>query len=287
MAETTHDASLTDDGFHEIQLSGKQLVFLFMMATVVLVATFLLGVQVGRSVRGEHGLDVATAEALSAAVAPPSASTPSQPAASASAGPPSAEPPSPAQEPDDELSYAKRLQGDNAPAEKLKTPSASNDSPGKNEKNEKHDSAPPKATGAPAKAASAPAKTPSAPAKAATASPTPAVAPPTPATASAAPSAAPPKPWAQPAQSPSTPAASGRPGAWVVQLQALKNRGEATDIAGRLAAKGFPAFVLDPVPGEPVYYRVQVGGYADRPQADQVARQLEKDEHYKPYVHRR
>jgi cell division septation protein DedD len=73
----------------------------------------------------------------------------------------------------------------------------------------------------------------------------------------------------------------------VVQLQALKNRAEAADLAGRLAAKGFPAFVLDPVPGEPVYYRVQVGGYADRPQADQVARQLEKDEHYKPYVRRR
>ena len=32
--ELTHDA--TEDGFHEIQLSGKQLVFLFMAATVVL-----------------------------------------------------------------------------------------------------------------------------------------------------------------------------------------------------------------------------------------------------------
>jgi cell division septation protein DedD len=72
-----------------------------------------------------------------------------------------------------------------------------------------------------------------------------------------------------------------------VQLQALKNRAEAADIAGRLVAKGFPAFVLDPVPGDPVYYRVQVGGYADRPQADQVARQLEKNEHFKPYVRRR
>ena len=31
-----------DDGFHEIQLNGKQLVFLFMAATVVSVVIFLL-----------------------------------------------------------------------------------------------------------------------------------------------------------------------------------------------------------------------------------------------------
>jgi len=273
VADTTHDVSLTDDGFHEIQLGGKQLVFLFMMATVVLVATFLLGVQVGRSVRGDRALEAATTEALSAAPAPPAASPRSQPAASS--GPPSAEPPSPAQEPDDELSYAKRLQGDNPPAEKLKTPSASDESSTKTES-------------APSKATSAPAKAPAAAPKPAAAAPKPAATPPNPATSETRPAAAPPNPAnAQPTQSPSAPAASGQPGAWVVQLQALKNRAEAADIVGRLAAKGFPAFVLDPVPGDPVYYRVQVGGYADRPQADQVARQLEKDEHYKPYVRRR
>ena len=37
-----------DDGFHEIQLNGKQLVFLFMAATVVSVVIFLFGVLVGR-----------------------------------------------------------------------------------------------------------------------------------------------------------------------------------------------------------------------------------------------
>ena len=36
-----------DDGFHEIQLNGKQLVFLFMAATVVSVVIFLCGVLVG------------------------------------------------------------------------------------------------------------------------------------------------------------------------------------------------------------------------------------------------
>ena len=46
MASTT-----TDDGFHEIQLNGKQLVFLFMAVTVVSVVIFLCGVLVGRGVR--------------------------------------------------------------------------------------------------------------------------------------------------------------------------------------------------------------------------------------------
>jgi len=43
-----HD--IHDDGFHEIQLSGKQLVFLFMATTVVFMVIFLCGVLVGRGV---------------------------------------------------------------------------------------------------------------------------------------------------------------------------------------------------------------------------------------------
>ncbi|MSO83389.1 MAG: hypothetical protein EXQ53_08860, partial [Acidobacteria bacterium] len=41
---------MSDEGFHEIQLNGKQLVFLFMSATVVAVVIFLCGVMVGRGV---------------------------------------------------------------------------------------------------------------------------------------------------------------------------------------------------------------------------------------------
>src|SRR5918994_6577518 len=41
---------MSDEGFHEIQLNGKQLVFLFMAATVVSVVIFLCGVMVGRGV---------------------------------------------------------------------------------------------------------------------------------------------------------------------------------------------------------------------------------------------
>jgi cell division septation protein DedD len=44
-----------DDGFHEIQLSGKQLVFLFMATTVVSIVIFLCGVLVGRGVQYARG----------------------------------------------------------------------------------------------------------------------------------------------------------------------------------------------------------------------------------------
>ena len=46
---------MSDQGFHEIQLSGKQLVFLFMSAVVLAVVVFLLGVAVGRGVRDAAG----------------------------------------------------------------------------------------------------------------------------------------------------------------------------------------------------------------------------------------
>ena len=48
-----HD--IHDDGFHEIQLSGKQLVFLFMATTVVSIVIFLCGVLVGRGVQNARG----------------------------------------------------------------------------------------------------------------------------------------------------------------------------------------------------------------------------------------
>jgi cell division septation protein DedD len=110
----------TQDGFHEIQLSGKQLVFLFMATTTVAVLIFLCGVQVGRNVKTDRTADVTDAVAS----ATPPASAAAAPASPASSGPPAAEPPAPAPEPEDELSYAKRLQSDAAPPEKLKSEGA-------------------------------------------------------------------------------------------------------------------------------------------------------------------
>jgi hypothetical protein len=49
---------MSDEGLHEIQLNGKQLVFLFMTATVVAVVIFLCGVMVGRGVPAQRGTPV-------------------------------------------------------------------------------------------------------------------------------------------------------------------------------------------------------------------------------------
>jgi hypothetical protein len=60
---------MSDQGFHEIQLSWKQLVFLFMSAVVVAVVIFLFGVATGRAVRSSAdeapiSADAATTETV-------------------------------------------------------------------------------------------------------------------------------------------------------------------------------------------------------------------------------
>jgi cell division septation protein DedD len=76
---------MSDEGFREIQLSGKQLIALFMTAAVVLIATFLSGVLVGRGVRAqlEPATSTEAVQATTAAIdptAPPAASKPVPPA---------------------------------------------------------------------------------------------------------------------------------------------------------------------------------------------------------------
>lgn len=105
---------MADEGFHEIQLNGKQLVFLFMAATVVAVVIFLCGVMVGRGVRVQRGAieSAALAEGVAdptAEARPPRMPDPVPTSATSDAAPaPTAE----------VLSYPDRLAG-NAPAEKL------------------------------------------------------------------------------------------------------------------------------------------------------------------------
>ncbi len=52
---------MSDEGVHEIQLNGKQLVFMFMAVTVVAVVIFLCGVMVGRGVRAPRATEQADA----------------------------------------------------------------------------------------------------------------------------------------------------------------------------------------------------------------------------------
>jgi cell division protein FtsN len=73
---------MADESFREIQLSGKQLIALFMAAAVVLIVTFLSGVLVGRGVRSqqEPSISADTAQASAGAVDPTAPMTPPKPA---------------------------------------------------------------------------------------------------------------------------------------------------------------------------------------------------------------
>ena len=104
-------ASTNDDGFHEIQLSGKQIVFWFMAVVVIGVVIFLLGVQVGRGVlvqRGSPGENETAAAAATDEPPPPPA-----PASQGSGAPVTA---------GEKLSYAERLSAPEPAAEKLTPP---------------------------------------------------------------------------------------------------------------------------------------------------------------------
>jgi DedD protein len=220
--ELTHDSA--EDGFHEIQLSGKQVVFLIMAGIVLSSVVFFFGVAVGRGVLASRGGETPESEPISSNATP---------VAEAEAAPPSGEPPAPPA--DDELSYHKRLQG-GAPAREELKPQSSD---------------PPAAKPA-------------------------ASAPPAAVTEKAAP---------PPSAGPDVPQA-GRPGVWVIQVHALQNRATAAALVQRLVAKGYPAFLSNPPAGSPEIYRVQIGRYADRREADQVARRLEKEEQFTPQIKR-
>ena len=232
-----HDTQ--DDGFREIQLNGKQLVFLFMAATVVTVVIFLCGVYVGRGVRAERGESAADAAALNVPrpdALPPAAAAPA-PAAPAGADPTAVAPP-PAV---DDLSYFNRLEKPEAPAEKRKS---SPDNP----------------------AAAAPAA-----AKAALEEPR-------------TPSPAPKEQVAKVADAaPREPAAVE---GYVLQVAALRERTEADAIAKRLLSKGYAAYVLSPSGGTPSVFRVRVGTFKTRREAEAVAAKLEKEEQFKPWITR-
>jgi cell division septation protein DedD len=235
-----------DDNFHEIQLNGKQLVFLFMAATVVSVVIFLCGVLVGRGVRAERAAtEVASVSPVADAPAPPPSQAP--PAAPAGSDPTAAPPPAPAA---DDLTYFDRLEKPKSPAEQLHAPSADRGvkAPGKAEKKDKTDR---------------------------NASRTERVAP-------SAPPAAQPKPAGLPASAAQTlePAGQG----YAVQIAALNVRTEAEAIAKRLTSKGYAAYVLAPPNGTPAVYRVRVGKFPTRREAESMAARLKKEEQFNPWV---
>ena len=260
--------SVNDEGFREIQLNGKQLVFLFMAATVILVVSFLFGVLVGRGVHSPETV----VQTAGPEVGPDPGAGPAEPSISAS--------PSSAQGGADaggtsDLTYPKRLTEEAPADEKLTKPSASQASstaPGIQE---------------PAAAAPVAAPKPPPPAPAKPAAPVVATTQPTP----AAPVSQKPAPAAAstPARSGSSPIASVDPSGpgFAVQVSIFETRKEADRLAQQLVAKGYPAFVLDPAKGaaKPIY-RVRVGKYRNRQDAEEIQARLQKNEQFTPWIAR-
>ena len=253
---------MSDEGFHEIQLNGKQLVFLFMAATVVSVVIFLCGVMVGRGVPDRTsaaasepaGLTPETGSSESASARPPAESagrrgsgpeaeqgqqTPSAAQQAVSSQPLDQTPPEPAAD-DDYYDNLVKNQKD------TKVGAA----------NERAAASPPKTRERPP-AAKAPAATPPA----------------NPVAAAAA------------ASAPVPERSAGSTG-YAVQLAAVRERSEADAIARRLVSKGYQAYVLVPQPGKPPVYRVQVGRFKNRGEADRIASRLRRNEQFKPWVTR-
>jgi cell division septation protein DedD len=91
---------------------------------------------------------------------------------------------------------------------------------------------------------------------------------------------------AQPAVAKTAPpaAATGSSSGYVVQLAALNSRSEADAMAKRLSAKGYEAYVQAPADNAPAIFRVRVGTYPTRSEAENAAARLEKEGKFKPWV---
>jgi cell division septation protein DedD len=81
-------------------------------------------------------------------------------------------------------------------------------------------------------------------------------------------------------------AGTGADRAYVVQVAAVRGRVAAERMATRLAGKGYNAYVTDPSAAAPVLFRVRVGRFSDRRDAEAVASRLEKEEQFKPWITR-
>jgi cell division septation protein DedD len=74
---------------------------------------------------------------------------------------------------------------------------------------------------------------------------------------------------------------------FAVQVAISKDRREADTLAKDLIAKGYPAFVMDPAKGAPAgIYRVRVGKYRNRKDAEEIAARLKTNEQFAPWIAR-
>jgi cell division protein FtsN len=239
---------MPDHEVHEIQLNGKQLVFMFMAATVVSVVIFLCGVMVGRGVRqpAVDALAAATASSIDPTAPPESSTAKAAPA------------PEPASEKED-LTYAERLEAPTTLSEPLRlTETKPVIAPTVTEKRGIEKASVEKASVEKAEPKEPPAR-------------------------KAANIPAPPAAKADAVDASST--FTEPPGKGIVyQVQAFPTKTAADALAARLKSKGYGAFVTVNPDNARGKYRVRVGKYRTKSDADAVLRRLTQEEHFKPWL---
>ena len=253
--------SMSDQNFHEIQLSGKQLFFFFMCAVVVAAVIFLLGVSVGRDFR------TAPIQTTQAAAEP-------EPA------PPIVAPPPATETAPNELSYAQALQGASDPT-KAAPPAPPPEQPS---------SPPAKREGAAAGA--------QAPVPPSSSTPAPKTESPVPQAPKTAPKVEPksnaaseasksqpantasartePPPKATPAVKSSTPPVDAT-GEFSLQMGAFNTEAAATSMIANLKRRGYSASLVTLPEKTDVRFRVYVGPYRTRVDAQRAQGRLEKE----------
>ena len=260
-----------DDDVREIQLSGKQLVFLFMAVTVVSVVIFLCGVLVGRGVQLHPAAVVDQSAAAPAEVVPDPTAPADRPVA-------------PADEPTKttELGYQDDLKAKTPTTDKVTTTAPVPVTPVDQNPGTTASTAP---TAAASKSANAPASRAAAPAtKTADAKP-----------ADAKPAAGKPADAKTAAATPAKPADTATPSkmfpeprgdGFAIQVTALSGKTEAEAIADRLKRKGYAVYLVSAPAGQPATYKVRVGKFKVRTEAEKIASRLEREEQFKPWITR-
>ena len=73
-------------------------------------------------------------------------------------------------------------------------------------------------------------------------------------------------------------------GGFAIQVAALRQRAEADSVVRALTGKGYAAYVMTPESGAPAVFRVRVGKFKERREAESVAARLQKEEQFKPWI---
>jgi cell division septation protein DedD len=90
----------------------------------------------------------------------------------------------------------------------------------------------------------------------------------------------------RPPPAPAAPApAPAEPQLWTVQVSSFRSRALADELRGRLAGRGFDAYVVS-ISGEEgrVRHRVRVGSFPTRGEAERVAQDLRSERNLNPFV---